>query len=163
MENIKGSYQYTETLKGIAKSSKSKIADEMIYIIDDSVLAGTNLQFRLNNQFFSKEPVPSHFFATNCSPWELPWRVPGSSVVDLAFEVDGTRVNAICTGEAVQKGSLYPTDTGDVIVYLPEGVSRDDITELMISIPANSVKMFYIDVVLPTGSAGSIPTRILFK
>lgn len=82
----------------------------------------------------------------------------------MQFEVNGMKVNAICTGESNRKGDLYPTDSGDVIVSLPttnQGI--DNITELQVVIPAHDLKTFYVDVVLPTGNQGSIPSRILFR
>lgn len=82
----------------------------------------------------------------------------------MQFEVDGRRVNAICTGSVRHKGDLYPTDTGAVTVSLPESTGlEDNITELQIRIPANKDKTFYIDQVLTTGDPGSIPTSIIIR
>ena len=39
----------------------------------------------------------------------------------------------------------------------------DNITDLLIVIPANSTKTFSIDEVLATGDAGALNTRIMFQ
>ena len=82
----------------------------------------------------------------------------------MQFEVDGQKLNAICTGSARKKGLLYPTNSGEVLVKLPSSAgSVDNITELEITIPANTFKTFYIDQVLTTGDPGSIPTRVFYR
>ncbi len=102
------------------------------------------------------------------------------------FYVDGQYVQAICSGQATDKGALYPitADESDVKVELPikngetpiyveEKNDKGEITKrvdnpdsetlLKIEIPANSKVVFYIDEVLPTGNPGSIPTQIIYR
>lgn len=98
----------------------------------------------------------------------------------MKFYVDDKYVNAICSGQSKGKGGCHPITSAnsDVKVELPEingsdpitavedgeivTTNSDSVTRLLIEIPAQTEKIFYIDEVLTTGDPGSIPTSISF-
>lgn len=75
----------SSTSKGISKSSQTKIANELLYIVNDKRDSDI-LYINIENQFYDRRKADC--FETNCNPWGHPGHFSGSSSVNLQY--DGT-------------------------------------------------------------------------